>query len=140
MKEKTDDEFVFQNHDDFVFQNDEFDSNHEVPNQMENSDIESGHLPKNNSNQEQSSTTEKDMVKKTNKEKKKNRYNSMQILNSFLKDSAPKTKESLKNVSKFSWCDLGRDCIKRKVKVNVEKLTEMEIAKWKKGISTFDAH
>ena len=64
----------------------------------------------------------------------------MQILNSFLKDSAPKTKESLKNVSKFSWCDLGRDCIKRKVKVNVQKITEMEIAKWKKGISTFDAH
>ena len=70
MKEKTDDDFVFQN-DDFVFQNDKFDSNHEVPNQMENSDIESGHLPKNNSNQEQSSTTENDMVIKTNKKKEK---------------------------------------------------------------------
>ena len=98
-------------------------------------------MPKNTTNQEQSSTTEKDMVKKIRKkEKKRNKYNAMQILNSFLKDSAPKTKESLKNVSKFSWCDLGRDCIKRKIQVNVERITEMEIAKWKNGISTFNAN
>ena len=75
MKEKTDDEFVFQNHDDFVFQNDEFDSNHEVPNQMANSDNESGHLPKNNTNQEQSSTTKRDMVKKIRRKEKQIQFN-----------------------------------------------------------------
>ena len=71
-RKKNNDEFVFQNNDDFVFQNDEFDSNHEVPNQMENSDNESGHLPKNNTNQEQKLYNRKRHGKKNQKKRKTN--------------------------------------------------------------------